>query len=76
VIGAHGLRRGNLLVGCEAGALANGVPQNARPQFLKIPYSGPEALSEVVTYDPSLIVGILGGVRGLCATHSNWRSAA
>jgi hypothetical protein len=56
----------------EAGAFVNdsiihtlaGVPQIARPQFLKIPYNGPEALSELATYDPSLIVGILGGGAG------------
>lgn len=46
-----------------AHALA-GVPLAARPQFLKIAYNGPKALEELATYDPSLIVGILGGGAG------------
>ncbi len=41
-----------------------GVPSVARPIFLKIPYPGPEALEELVAYDPHLIVGILGGSSG------------
>jgi hypothetical protein len=41
-----------------------GVPVNARPQFLKMPYFGPAALEELVTYDPSMIVGVLGGASG------------
>lgn len=41
-----------------------GVPQIAQPQFLKMPYNGPKALSELVNYDPRLIVGILGGGAG------------
>ena len=41
-----------------------GVPSTARPIFLKIPYPGPKALEELVTYDPHLIVGILGGSSG------------
>lgn len=46
-----------------AHALA-GVPLAARPQFLKIAYNGPKALEELAAYDPSLIVGILGGSAG------------
>lgn len=41
-----------------------GVPTAARPLFLKIPYLGAAALEELVAYDPSLIVGILGGGAG------------
>ncbi len=41
-----------------------GVPINARPEFLKIPYFGPAALEELVAYDPSMIVGVLGGGSG------------
>lgn len=56
----------------EIGAFVNdsiihtlaGVPQIARPQFLKIPYNGPHALEELAAYDPTLIVGILGGSAG------------
>lgn len=41
-----------------------GVPLTARPAFLKIPYFGPRALEELVAYDPSVIVGVLGGGAG------------
>jgi hypothetical protein len=40
------------------------VPEACRPQFLKIAYNGPAALEELVAYDPSIIVGILGGGAG------------
>lgn len=41
-----------------------GVTSVGRPLFLKMPYCGPDALQELVAYDPSLIVGILGGASG------------
>jgi hypothetical protein len=41
-----------------------GVSQAGRPIFLKIVYHGPKALEELVSYDPHLIVGILGGSAG------------
>jgi len=41
-----------------------GVPLAARPVFLKIPYFGPRALEELVAYDPSVIIGVLGGSSG------------
>ena len=41
-----------------------GVPSSGRPLFLKIPYFGPAALEELVAYDPSVVVGILGGSSG------------
>jgi hypothetical protein len=41
-----------------------GVPSVGRPLFLKIPYNGPGPLEELVAYDPSLIIGILGGSAG------------
>ncbi len=44
-----------------------GVPLAARPVFLKIPYFGPHALEELVAYDPSVIVGVLGGSSGATA---------
>lgn len=40
------------------------VPQAARPQFLKIAFNGPKALEELAAYDPTIIVGILGGSAG------------
>jgi hypothetical protein len=56
----------------EVGAFVNdsiihtlaGVPQVARPEFLKMPFNGPKAVSELAAYDPSLIIGILGGGAG------------
>lgn len=41
-----------------------GVPQAAQPDFLKMPFNGPKAVEELAAYDPSLIVGILGGGAG------------
>jgi hypothetical protein len=56
----------------EVGAFVNdhicrmlaGVPPSGRPEFLKIPYFGPQALEELVAYDTSMIVGVLGGSSG------------
>lgn len=42
----------------------SGVLKNKRPQFLKYPYNGAKALEELVTYDPQLVVGVLGGGAG------------
>lgn len=47
------------------------IPEAARPQFLKIAYNGPKALEELVNYDPTLIVGILGGSAG--TTHDTFK---
>ena len=44
--------------------LLAGVPSASRPRFLKIPYAGPRALEELCGYDPSLVVGVLGGSAG------------
>jgi hypothetical protein len=44
--------------------LLAGVPSASRPLFLKIPYAGPKALEELCAYDPSLVVGVLGGSAG------------
>jgi hypothetical protein len=41
-----------------------GVTSKGRPLFLKIVYHGPEAMEELVHYDPHLVVGILGGSAG------------
>jgi hypothetical protein len=41
-----------------------GVPSSGRPVFLKIAYHGPRAMEELVSYDPSLIPGVLGGSSG------------
>jgi hypothetical protein len=44
--------------------LLAGMPEVSRPCFLKIPYGGPRALEELCAYDPSLVVGVLGGAAG------------
>lgn len=41
-----------------------GVPRGGRPVFLKIAYHGPRAMEELVAYDPTLVVGVLGGSSG------------
>ncbi len=41
-----------------------GVASSGRPVFLKIVYHGPRAMEELVSYDPHLVVGILGGGAG------------
>ncbi|MEO1993562.1 MAG: hypothetical protein ABGW78_16630 [Pirellulales bacterium] len=44
--------------------LLAGVPSSGRPLFLKIPYLGPEVTEQLVAYDQSVVVGILGGGAG------------
>jgi len=44
--------------------LLAGVPKSARPLFLKLPYMGGRAVAELCAYDPSIIVGVLGGSAG------------
>ena len=41
-----------------------GVTSAQRPLFLKIAYNGADAMAELATFDPSLVVGILGGAAG------------
>jgi len=41
-----------------------GVARAGRPLFLKIVYHGPQAMEELVRFDPHLVVGILGGSAG------------
>lgn len=41
-----------------------GVVKADRPQFLKMPFNGPRALEELCTFDPDLVVGVLGGGAG------------
>lgn len=48
---------------CICRALA-GLTRAQRPQFLKIAYNGPKALDELTSYDPDLVVGVLGGGAG------------
>ncbi len=53
-----------------------GVGASSRPIFLKIPYFGPAALEQLVSYDSSLVVGILGGSAGTTfdAFHMLWEA--
>lgn len=48
---------------CIARSLA-GLVSAERPLFLKIVFNGASALSELCNYDPSLVVGVLGGSAG------------
>ncbi|MCB1493056.1 MAG: hypothetical protein KDJ77_14875 [Rhodobiaceae bacterium] len=48
---------------CIVRALA-GLTKAERPQFLKIAYNGPRALEELASWDPGLVVGVLGGGAG------------
>ena len=41
-----------------------GLTEAERPKFLKIAYNGPKALEELASFDPSLVVGVLGGGAG------------
>jgi DhnA family fructose-bisphosphate aldolase class Ia len=41
-----------------------GLTSAERPLFLKVAYNGPRALEEMTSYDPSLVVGVLGGGAG------------
>ncbi len=41
-----------------------GVATPGRPLFLKMVYHGPKAVEELLNFDPSLVVGVLGGAGG------------
>ena len=41
-----------------------GITKVDRPQFLKIAYNGPKSLEELASFDPSIVVGVLGGGAG------------
>ncbi len=41
-----------------------GVTSGSRPLFIKMPYFGPAAMEQLVHYDSSIIIGILGGSAG------------
>lgn len=41
-----------------------GLTEAERPKFLKIVFNGPRALDELASFDPSLVVGVLGGGAG------------
>ncbi|MBK9118444.1 MAG: hypothetical protein IPM18_02425 [Phycisphaerales bacterium] len=41
-----------------------GVPPAGRPVFLKMVYHGPRFTEELAAYDPTLVIGVLGGSAG------------
>ena len=41
-----------------------GLTKAERPLFLKIPFNGPKALDELASFDPGIVVGVLGGGAG------------
>ena len=41
-----------------------GLTKAERPQFLKMPFNGPKALEELASFDPGIVVGVLGGGAG------------
>ena len=53
-----------------------GVASPGRPIFLKIAYHGPAAMEQLVSYDRSIVVGILGGSSGTTfdAFHQLWEA--
>lgn len=53
-----------------------GVARQGRPLFLKMVYHGPAAMDELVSYDSSIVVGILGGSSGTTfdAFHQLWEA--
>jgi DhnA family fructose-bisphosphate aldolase class Ia len=60
------------LSGQDVGAFINdsivrtlaGLTSTERPLFLKVAFNGPDELEELVSYDPGLVVGVLGGAAG------------
>jgi hypothetical protein len=61
---------GSFVNDCILRALA-GLTRAERPLFLKVAYNGPRALDELVSYDPTIVVGILGGAAG--TTHDTFK---
>ncbi|MEX0643356.1 MAG: hypothetical protein WD468_11675 [Pirellulales bacterium] len=56
--------------------LLAGIAIAGRPLFLKMPYFGPAAMEQLVSYDSALVVGILGGSAGTTfdAFHMLWEA--
>lgn len=55
----RGFYLNDMIVRCLAG-----LRREERPVFLKVPFNGADALSELCAFDPSVIVGIMGGSSG------------
>ncbi|MEJ5142318.1 hypothetical protein [Gluconobacter albidus] len=55
----RGFYLNDMIVRCLAG-----LRREERPVFLKVPFDGADALSELCAFDPSVIVGIMGGSSG------------
>ena len=44
--------------------LLAGIAEAGRPLFLKVPYLGPRFMTELTSYDPGVVVGVMGGAAG------------
>ncbi len=62
-IGLDPEQRAEFVNDCILRCLA-GLTRAERPQFLKIPFNGPKAIEELASFDPQLVVGVLGGGAG------------
>lgn len=56
---------GSFVTDCILRLMAS-LTKAERPEFLKVAYNGPKAMEELASYDPELVVGVLGGAG---ATH-------
>jgi hypothetical protein len=74
--GAHSPADLSRFINDHIARLLAGVTSRGRPVFLKIVYHGPAAMEALSRYDPSLIVGILGGSAGTTfdAYHMLWEA--
>jgi len=62
-IGLEPEQRAEFVNDCILRCLA-GLMRAERPQFLKIPFNGPKAIEELASFDPQIVVGVLGGGAG------------
>lgn len=62
--GEHPPRDIGRFVNDSIARMMGGVTRSGRPVFLKMPYFGPEAMESLFHYDPTLVIGILGGSTG------------
>lgn len=62
--GAHPPQDVGRFINDSIARMLAGVTKSARPLFLKMPYCGPQAMESLFHYDPTLVIGILGGSAG------------
>ena len=61
---------GDYVADCILRTLA-GLTEEERPRFLKIAFNGSRSMRDLCSYDPQLVVGVLGGSAG--TTHDTFR---